>query len=282
MSNVLFQNKRRMNTQEARLLFGRGYFVNFDQFAHLLKQIQEGCPRAELAGRLGVSRAKISALIAMSHGFDLLERGPKLCLTQIGMLITCSDPFFEDRGTLWFLHYVVASKCRHLVWNQFVTNFFARPHPFTLAQFRTCIAQHPAYPVTASAKVHLRQESRLVLDAYLNKNFARLGYLLETEHGLYLSGNHSPLPTLVLGASIARYRDHYHPADTTVRICDLLSDPNSPVVIFQLSEQRLRIVLEQLKSYAGLALESRADLDQVRLDQTVPDAVWMERYYASI
>lgn len=280
MNNVFFGPANRM--QEAKLLFGRGYYINFELFAYLLKEIQEGSPRAKLASHLGISRAKVAALIAMVRGFDLLERGSKLCFTPIGRLITRYDPFFEDRGTLWFLHYVVASARRQLVWNQFVTVFFAQRQAFTLAQFRDCIAHHPAYPVTASAKTHLYRESRLVLDAYLKKNFAGLGYLAQREDGVYLSGSHRPLPPLVLGASIARYRDHYHPTATTVRICDLLADPNSPVVIFQLGEERLRILLEQLKVHAGLSLENRADLDQIQLDKAVPDYLWMERYYASI
>ena len=82
-----------------------------------------------------------------------------------------------------------------------------------------------------------------------------------------------------MGASIARYRERYHAQDATAGIAELLTEPNGPGKIFQMSETALRFMLEKIKNAGGLTLESRADLDQVRINPTVTDITWMERYY---
>lgn len=270
-----------MKQQVGRIRFGRGYYIDFDQMAHLLKVVKEGVKRSLLVEKLGVSKAKTDALLSLARGFDLLQRSRTLRLTPLGNLITQHDPFFVDTGTLWFLHYVVSSEIRQLIWNQFVTHIFPQVHPLTLQQFRQCLADEQQNSISASTKMHIYQETRLVFDTYIHKNFAKLGYFCTAEGTLCDLGHCQALPTLVLAASIAHYRDRYHAGDTAVLVADLIEAPNGPGVVFQLSEEHLRAALEELKLYPGVLLESRADLDQVRLTDTMPDYVWMECYYAS-
>ena len=71
------------------------------------------------------------------------------------------------------------------------------------------------------------------------------------------------------------------PGDTAISVGDLLSAPDSPGLICQIPEDHLRAGLEALRMQPGLSLESRADLDQIRLTDSTRDYQWMERYYAS-
>src|SRR5436305_13888950 len=111
--------------EQPRLLFGRGYYIDFNQLAYLLRAISDGAAKKQvlpsLAQQLGITQARTSSLIYFARGFDLLNR-QGFHLTSLALLIMQHDPFFEDIGTLWFLHYVVASEERQLVWNRFVNS----------------------------------------------------------------------------------------------------------------------------------------------------------------
>ncbi len=267
-----------------RLLFGRGYYVDFDQFARLLKAVRKDTQEQKeisfVANSLGVATAKASGLIYLARGFHLLERGTVLRLTHLGHLIAKHDPFFDDKGTLWFLHYVVSSEPRQLVWNRFANILVPRAR-FTLQEFRAAFTdqkeQHAAY----SAARHISKETLTVIDAYIYKSFSQLGYLCIENDAYYVLGHREPISPLVIGASIACYRDRHRPGDTAVSVTDLLTTPNSPGIVFQLGEDRFRGALEQLKHYTGFSLESRADLDQMRLSDTCTDVHWMEQYYVN-
>ncbi len=77
---------------------------------------------------------------------------------------------------------------------------------------------------------------------------------------------------------MVRYRDRHRPGDTAPSVPDLLAAPNSSGPVCQIRKDRLRAGLEALKSQPGLSLESRADLDQIRLTENTQDYEWMARY----
>jgi hypothetical protein len=269
-----------VQNKKAVLSFGRGLYLDFDRCTYLLRSVQEGIARSEMEKVLGVSKPTVAVFIAFARGFDLLERKRCLTLTALGQLILKHDPFFQDSGTLWFLHYVVAAEARQLIWHQFASSFFPRHTSFTIQEARGYFSSLYDPSNQPSRKTNVYRETRLVLDAYLHKNFVCLGYLC-LDGKRYALGERYPLPPEVLGASIARYRERYHAQDATAGIVELLTEPNGPGRIFQLSERTLRFMLEKIKNAGGMTLESRADLDQVRINPTITDITWMERYYAS-
>lgn len=269
-----------VQNKKAVLSFGRGLYIDFDRCTHLLRSVQEGIPRSEMGKALGASKLKVAVVVAFARGFDLLERRRCLKLTALGNLILKHDPFFQDSGTLWFLHYVVSAEERQLIWHQFASSFFPHHTSFTIQEVRVYFSSLYNASSQPSRKTTIYREARLVLDAYLHKNFVCLGYLC-LDGKRYDVGEGHPLPAEVLGASIARYREHYHTQDATAGIAELLTEPNGPGRIFQISERTLRFMLEKIKNAGGMTLESRADLDQVRINPTITDITWMERYYAS-
>ena len=151
---------------------------------------------------------------------------------------------------------------------------------FTRTDFRSALAYIADTHSPESARKHVLKEVNVVLDAYTNQNFRRLSYIVQDGES-YELGYRQSVPPLVLAACIARYRDQNCAGDTAIQVADLLAAPNSPGVICQIPEDRLRAGLEALKSRPGFSLERRADLDQARLTDDTPDYQWMERYYAS-
>lgn len=265
----------------AKLQLSNRYLVEFDQLARLVdaacKDQRTRIPQADLASATGFANRQVENLSSIAQALGLMKK-ITLRPTPLGRLIHQYDPFFDDLGTLWFLHYVISADPRHLIWSRLVTEIVPAYRVFTREQARATFDDLRGTFSEASIKDHVPSELNTVLDAYTNQNLARLAYLKLNDEGYALSYR-EPVPALVVAASIVHYRDQHQAGASAVAIHQLLTDRCGPSVIFQLSAERLRAILEELKTQPGLSLESRADLDQIRLaDRTSADD-WMRRYY---
>ena len=271
-----------VKAKRGKLRLTNGYPVSFDLLARLLTLINQDArgkiPTKDLSASLGVADNHMEFLghIAFALG---LTHAITFRPTTFGKLITSQDTFFDDIGTLWFLHYAISSEPHYLVWNRFANSIMPKQNPFTLKDFRASFDDLRLLFAPTSYVRYVNAETRAILDTYINQQFSRLAYLRETDKG-YGLGYRQPVPVHVLAASIARFRDRHQAGNTAVSVRDLLSAPNSPGVVFQMPEHTLRAGLEQLRHGHGFSLEARADLDQLRFAEDIPDHVRMERYYA--
>ncbi len=278
-------NTRHLTT--AKLQLGNGYFTDFDQLAQLLHHVcrddRDRVSMLELAAAIGIADRNAKHLAGLAQAMGLLQ-AVTYKPTTWGRLVEAYDPFFDDLGTLWFIHYVISSDPRHLVWNRIVTDLVPSRRRVTRDQIRSAFDDLHQWYSAYSIQKHVLKEVNTVLDAYTQQRLSRLAYL-RREPGVdgdaYVLAYREPVPALVLVASIVHFRDRARSGDSAVTIPDLLTAPNSPGVVFQLGEDRLRALLEDLKTQPGLSLESRADLDQLRLTDDATDVEWMRRYYAS-
>lgn len=266
-----------------KLQLSNGYFVNLNHLAHILNAIcldQRGrIPRTDLAAKVGFAERHVKQLCSIAQAFGLIEQ-ITYKPTRLGRLVQSYDPFFDDLGTLWFLHYVISSNPHNLVWHRMVTHILPTYRTITREQARTEFDDLRQTLTEHSIQNHVLKELNTILDAYTNQQFTRIAYL-HFEEGSYTLGPCEALPPLVLGACIAYFRTLHRPHDTAISVDDLLTIPTGPGVILQLDERHLRAKLELLKMQPGLSLESRADLDQIRLADNQPAYVWMERYYVN-
>lgn len=267
-----------------KLQVSKGYSVQFDQLARLLAAISNDkrgrIPLLDLADSVGLANAQVSNLCSIAQALGVTF--PKTFkLTPLGKLISECDSFFDDLGTLWFLHYTICSEPRYSIWNRFANNFVPDKSTFTVADFRDSFDDLKENLAKYSGNKHVASETKTILDAYTEQNFSRLAYLRQNGD-TYSLGYREPIPPLVLAAMITRYRDRHHPGTTAIPIEELLTSPNSPGWICQIPEDRMRNALESLKNVSGFSLESRADLDQLRLTSDTEDYQWMERYYGEL
>jgi hypothetical protein len=268
---------------DAKLQVGNGYYLDFDQLARLLHaSVQDErarIPQADLAATIGVADRKVENLGSLANMLGLIRKG-SYKPTLLGLLIYERDPFFDDAGTLWFLHYVIGSDPRAIIWNRIVNAIIPKQPRFTRERLRATFDDLREWFSPDSIKKHVLKEINTFLDAYTNQSFARLVYLRVEGEG-YALGYRAPILPLVLAASIAHFRGDRRAGDTAVSIPDLCAAPNSPGVVFQLPEDRMRAMLEELKTQPGISLESRADLDQLRISPDLTDIELMKRYYDS-
>jgi len=265
----------------AILQLGNSYDLEFDALAHLLETAcrdeRPRLPMEDLANLLGVADRQAKHLAAMACALGLLRK-VSYQPTPLGLLVHERDPFFDDLGTLWFLHYAISSEPRHIVWNRAVNGFLPRRPRFTREQLRASFDDLIAWFSANSIQKHVLKEINTFLDAYTQQAFSRLAFLRLDGEG-YALGYRQPLPPLVLAAAAARFRATHRPGATAIPVNVLCSAPDSPGLVFGLPEERLRQMLEELKALPGFSLESRADLDQVSLAGDLEDVDWMRRYY---
>ena len=272
-----------MNGAKSKLQVGNGYNIEFEQLAKLLITVcqdeRKQIPQSDLASAVGVADRKIENLGSLANALGLIHKRTYKP-TSLGHLIRARDPYFDDLGTLWFLHYAISSEPRHIVWYRIVNEFLPRQSRFNRDQMRGSFDDLRSRFSEDTIKMHVLKEINTFLDAYTQQAFNRLAYLRIEVDG-YALGYRQPIPALVLAASITHYRDAQRPGSTAVPISDLCTLACSPGVVFQLPEQHLRLLLEELTAKPGFSLESRADLDQVRLSLDLSDVDWMKRYYDS-
>lgn len=266
----------------AKLQLTNGCELDFDLLARFLNAICSDerlrIPQADLGLVTGLAPRRVEHLGSIANALGLANKGTYRP-TPLGRLIQRRDPFCDDLGGLWFLHYRISSDPRHLVWNRMVTQVLLSQQRLTREQARLAFDDLRLYLTPYSLQKHVRDELKVFFDAYTEQRFRKLAYL-RADGKSYVLSYREPLPPLVLAASIVCFRDRHRPGDTSVPVADLLTDRNGPGVVFQMDEGLLRATLESLKLQPGLSLESRADLDQVRLTDNTPDYAWMERYYA--
>lgn len=267
---------------DAKLQVTNNTDLDFDQLARLLHAAcadrRTRIPLPDLAQAAGMAERRVRNLGGIAQALGLSNR-VTYRPTALGELVQKHDPFFDDTGTLWFLHYRISSEPRHLIWNRLVTQVIPAQRRLTRQQARQAFDDLKLYVSANTMKDHVPDEIGRCLDAYISHRFNRLAYL-RMEDDAYALSYREPVPPLVLAAAITCFRDRHRCADTAVAIAELTTDRNGPGVVFQMEEAPLRASLENLKLEQGLSLESRADLDQVRLAGDMPDYAWMERYYA--
>ena len=270
------------NSTKAVLHVANGYLADFDQFARLLHTVclaQMTPITSDMVGASGVTDKKAKYIISLAVAFDLILP-TTLALSAFGRVVEEHDNFLDDVGTLWMMHYIVSSNPRNLVWNRLVNSIFPSTERFDVPQLLMKFPDLEGQYAQKSLRGHLQKEINTVLDAYINQHLSRLAYL-RCENEIYRFGYREPVPIPILAASITRFRDQHQTGNTAVSVRDLISAPNSPGVVFQMHEDTLRAGLEQLRHGYGFSLEARADLDQLRFAQDIPEHVRMEHYYAS-
>ncbi len=278
----IVRSNTRSNT-DIKLQLSNSYPADFDQLAQLLHIVcldaRGRIPMDELAEKMGLAYRQVESLGSIAQAFGLIQR-VTYKPSPLGQLIQTHDPFFDDLGTLWHLHYVISADPRHVVWNRIITLILPTRGIVTRDQLRVDLDDLRQWFSEDSIKKHVLKEVNTVLDAYTTQRFSRLAYMRLAGESYRLSYR-EPIPTLVLAASIVQYRTLQHPGATAVPVPELLTTINGPGVVFQLTEDRLRAALEELKNQPGFTVESRADLDQVRLADDLKAEDWMRRYYES-
>jgi len=257
-----------MSKPPYKLQLTNGFFVDFGQIARLLAYAVEHrhdgrIPPDAYAASMGISARRAENLNSMAAAFGLI-RPVVLTPTELGSAIHRYDPFLDDLGMLWLLHYLVASNERYVVWNRLVNRVIPENERFSTAIARPYFDDLNQYYSERSMDKHLRKEMSAVWNAYTGQAFRYLRYIRAASDQIYVRDDHEPVPPCIFWAAVLSYRERFAPGAVTLDISILASASNSPGRVFDLTEREVRDLLEDIKRLGYTYVETRADLDQVR------------------
>ena len=272
-----------MAASSFKLQLTNGFFVDFNQIARILS-CAAGCrdegriPPDAYTASMGISIRRVENLCSMATAFGLI-RSKMLTPTELGLVIHQYDPFLDDLGTLWLLHYLVGSNERHVVWNRLVNQVIPENDRFSTAIARPYFDDLSQFYSESSMNKHLRKEMGAVWNAYTEQALRYLNYVCAESDQVYVRGDPEPVPPQVFCAAVLSYRDRFAPKAVTLDVPLLAKATNSPGRVFGLTERQVRDLLEEVKRLGYLYVETRADLDQVRFREDYDFLSVIRRYY---
>jgi len=261
-------SKQEIKNRAMKLQLSKGYYLRFEHLSYLLHCVvgKPGVSRfaqKELASVLGMSLPMVENLTSYGVALGLLIR--RSCKpTELGKLIDKQDPFFDKSETLWFLHYIIASNRKYVVWNRLINRVFPEESEVTTEVARKYFSDLNGCFSEKSLKKHLAKEIAVLFNTYTEQKFSYLKYINKLSKKVYQLNQSAQIPDLCILASCYLYRDRYAKGATGLGIEHLVKEQNSPGRVFHISEHQLRLSLERLHRKRCISIESRANLDQIR------------------
>ena len=236
--------------------------------------------REDALVRLGVGKNMVRSLRHWCLATRTIERGERkghMKVTDLGLSLLGNDgwdPFLEDPGTLWLLHWQLVSRPSpastwHLAFTHWRTDRFVRDE---LVNWLSGFARRVSGTRPTSAS--LRRDVDVFIRTYVPAQAKRerpmedtfdcplveLGLLIETERGVYrfARGPKLTLPDGVFASALIEYWLLTAPDTNTLSFDAILYGPGSPGGAFKLSENALAERLERLPDWTGLTFSDTA------------------------
>lgn len=267
-----------------KLRLSKGNKLDFDLISSILFQVKNSESRLsqrELAERVGIPHDKLTNMVSLTVACGLMiPRATRL--TKLAKIILQNDPYFSDKGSLWLAHYCIGSNPKWFVWNQFTNNIIYKEEFLSqdviLSQFNDLKEMYPNYS-ESEFKSDLKKEIKTLILAYSEYQLSKLYYIEKEDEEQYKAESPIPVPDLILLAMIIQYREIHSSKSNVIKIDEIIKADNSPGRICRIEDFQFRNSLERLYRNDYLHLESRADLDQIRLksDSGITDV--LTEYY---
>jgi len=264
---------------DAQLEVTSGFHLHADKFGRVLaylvnERMSEVAIYDQLMKATGMSRTQIQAFIQYAVNMQLLV--PRLLNhTPLTRLVLTYDPFFDYVGTLWLLHYLIASNPQMLVWNYMCNSVLPTVAEISLdeaaEQFSPFIGQWSERSIKRNVR---DKELHAFFANYTMELFAPINYLKEIRKKVFsIQRDVALVPPPILLATMLIHRDRFHPGASGVEIPTLVHADNSPGRLMRQREAYIRKALDELHEAGLLTIESKANLDQIRYKSSI---TWLD------
>jgi len=230
--------------------------------------------------RLGVGKNMVRSIRHWCTVLGLIEsegRTGRYYPTRLGQALFGDegwDPYLEDIGTLWLLHWLLVRDVKrastwYLAFTRWSSAYFTREQ---LADWllRMCPDGSRATPRSIARDVQVfvrsyvpQRTSRTVPpEDSFDCPLSELGLIEEVERGTYrfIRGRHESLPPEILAYALIDYWERTAPNQKTLSFEAAFLKPGSPGGAFKLSENAFAEHLEKLPASAGLAYDQTAGM----------------------
>lgn len=242
---------------------------------------------------LGVGKNMVTAIRYWAYAFKLIEEQlhdeqRKWSVSTLGHNLLLSenawDPYLEDLGSLWLLHWhLLKAPCYASAWHFFFNEY---PHSsFTIddAVYSLESYTNTVFSAYKTASSSLRKDLSCILRMYTESDgekkqaredsiaspFQELGIIQHIRGPYYQfnTGSKPSLPHEIIAYACADFAQNKGTAKT-INISALLYDVGSPGQVFKLNESSLRSALEYIDNQdLGLHISESAGLIQLLFDQ---------------
>jgi hypothetical protein len=270
--------------EDAQLEFTRGFYLHFEQISRVLIFVAKHPDRGrfyreELAAVTGLSEVQAGVQAKSAAAMELLIP-VTYRLTGFGRLVEEHDLFFEDVGTLWVCHYALCAEPARLLWSHIANNLLPAGRAHSAPEVRQTLSHLAETHSVQSLQRKVPKEARSFFNAYTEQAFRRLRYLRQADDGTYaLTDSPVPVPPVAFLAILLVYRDRFHFGASGLEVDAICTADHSPGRLLHLDELGVRTLLNRLHEAGQLAIEAKADLDQIRFR---PGQTWlaaMQSYY---
>jgi len=267
-----------------KLQFTNGYRPRFDQISRIMQFIQQQDEhkrilRQEIVAALGIPDKQIENLTSMMTGFGLVQPRTSL-LTSLGKAIIQGDPYFETNETLWIVHYIVSSNSEWVIWHRIVNDIIPTLDHISVESVSSNYFSDLATRFSErSFTEKLPKEVGAVLAGYARSELARLNVVHEKGKGDFVRGNPIDIPGLAFLYCLLNFRDRFSPGASAMNVGDICLAEDSPGRVFNIPEYQVRSILGELHSSGHIRIEQFANLDQVRLPDTITQASVLSLIY---
>lgn len=227
---------------------------------------------------LGLGRNMVKSIRFWGHAYGLTrtEKGQTLCTDLAHRLMHPErgiDPYLEDNGTLWRLHWQCGAHAGLGAWAIVLQDTLdariTREHLIRLVETTAAATKGAISPGTASAHVDIflrtydwsRGDAISATDEGAGSPFQELK-LLETAQssgGVAITINRGPKPDLRLSDFAFALRDYWLGTASTshqLSLRTLQLDRRGPASIFRLDEGSLQILIEEVAQRTKMECES--------------------------
>lgn len=234
---------------------------------------------------LGVGKNMVASIRYWAQALELVsrpERGDLDEPTELGTKLLGTDgwdPYLEDPGTLWLLHWQLTSRPTrtstwYLAFTQWGRESFSRAELVDwLVRLTEPLPNVRATsgPIKRDVDVFVRtylpsaQNATKYVEESFDSPLVELGLLREIERDLYgfVKGPKPALPDSVLNYAILDYWQGQAAQQQTVAFETLLHGRGGPGAAFKLSENALAERLERLPETSGMRFDDTAGMRQL-------------------
>jgi len=256
-----------------------GFNMYFDQIISVFRakyETQDRINLDQLSEISGLNRRKARLILNFLADIGLSQKRT-LGVTNLGTTIFKYDGYLQNEGTLWLLHYLQGTNEYLIIWNR-VINRFSQTEKVKRAELLELFEDLRDNVSDYTYEHHIGKEIRIILDAYSNQRFSKLN-LIEMIDENYLINRNNDVPNFIILCAIVLFRDQYYKGATSIDIEELCNGFNSPGRVFILDNYVMKTKIEELKNMGAISIESRGDLNQIRLKEEICIENLLERYY---
>lgn len=264
------------------LRFNQGFPLDRNLIKRMVQCIAAGeATSDEAAGAyIGVNPYKVEGLrgwlckLGLGSGTSRQYR-----LSPFGAAVASHDRDLSRSGTLWLLHYFLASEHeeRSEVWYRCFNEFLYPGKGFTREELREYIER--SLPESPSNKAGVESDSKELIKTYIQSSaLGNLGLVTRQADKTLVAGVTTPPEPLIVAYVLFDMWRRRYDAINTLRLSQLSSEPETPGRIFVATPTQVRDSILHLQA---LGLLTYADTQHEPVTRRFHDApsVLLEQYY---